>query len=162
MDMLTPFEKTVDEHGAAILRVCRSMLGTGPDADDAWSETFPAALRAWPTLPDSTNVEAWLVRVAQRKSIDIIRARARAAVPTDPLPETVLGFESDSTRVWDEVAALPPAQRHAVAYHYFAGLPHAETAELLGSTSQAVRRASADGIRNLRRALLSDSRKEDR
>ena len=48
------------------------------------------------------------------------------------------------------MAALPERQRLAVAYHYLGGLPHAETAELIGGSAQAVRRAAADGIKNLR------------
>src|SRR5690625_2107398 len=86
MKMKHPFERAVEGHGETVLRVCRAVLGPGADAVDAWSETFLAALRSWPELPDDTNVEAWLVRVARRKAIDITRARARHAVPTDDLP----------------------------------------------------------------------------
>src|SRR5699024_11034515 len=83
MEMTEPFERAVQQHGATVLRVGRAHVGTSTDADDAWSETFLAALRAWPDLQDETNVEAWLVRVAQRKANDITRARARHAVPVD-------------------------------------------------------------------------------
>jgi len=44
---LPPFEQAVTVHGAAVLRVCRALLGTH-DAEDAWSETFLAALKAYP------------------------------------------------------------------------------------------------------------------
>lgn len=70
MKMKQPFDDAVKQHGATVLRVCRAVLGPGADADDAWSETFLAALRAWPDLPAGTNVEAWLVRVARNKAID--------------------------------------------------------------------------------------------
>src|SRR5436190_1062659 len=54
---LEPFEAVVRRHGPAVLRVCRAVVG--PDAaDDAWSETFLAALRAYPELPPGSNVEA--------------------------------------------------------------------------------------------------------
>ncbi|MFZ2509948.1 MAG: sigma-70 family RNA polymerase sigma factor, partial [Gordonia sp. (in: high G+C Gram-positive bacteria)] len=69
--MKQPFETAVSAHGRTVLRVCRAVLGAGADADDAWSETFLAALRAWPGLDDDVNVEAWLVRVAHRKAIDV-------------------------------------------------------------------------------------------
>lgn len=154
MTMKIPFEQAVEQHGETVLRVCRAVLGPGPDADDAWSETFVAALTAWPDLPEATNVEAWLVRVSQRKAIDVTRARARHAVPTDRLPERVSrrGNPGDDThRVWSSVAALPERQRLAVAYHYLGGLPHAETAEIIGGTPEAVRRAASDGIKSLRR-----------
>lgn len=151
--MKRPFEQAVERHGETVLRVCRAVLGPGLDADDAWSETFLAALQAWPDLPEDTNTEAWLVRVAHRKAIDITRVRARHAIPTDDLPEQVspLGNPGgDEYGVWATVAALPERQRLAVAYHYLGGLPHAETAELIGGRTDAVRRAAADGIKSLR------------
>lgn len=138
-----------------MLRVCRAVLGYGPDADDAWSETFLAALRAWPDLGEGVNVEAWLVRVARNKAIDVTRLRGRQAIPVAEVPEgpAVIdgGGSIDGRELWDAVAALPERQRLAVAYHYFGGLSHVETAELIGGSAQAVRRAAADGIRNLRR-----------
>ena len=159
MTMKTPFEQAVTQHGATVLRVCRAVLGPGDDADDAWSESFLALLRSWPDLDEETNVEAWLVRVAHRKAIDITRRRGRHAVPTDKLPEQVSGLGNpghDGAAVWEAVAALPERQRLAVAYHYFGGLPHADTAALIGGSAAAVRRASADGIRTLRRTYLTE------
>jgi DNA-directed RNA polymerase specialized sigma24 family protein len=49
------------------------------------------------------------------------------------------------------VRRLPTKQRHAVAYHYLAGLPHADVAAILGGSTAAARRAAADGIATLRR-----------
>lgn len=152
--MKQPFDEVVEQHGALVLRVCRSVLGAGPDADDAWSETFLAALRAWPDLDDATNVEAWLVRVAQRKAIDITRARARHAIPTDSIPDAVATEGNPgigNAEVWDDVAALPERQRLAIGYHYLGRLTHVETAELIGGTPDAVRRAAADGLKTLRK-----------
>lgn len=159
-----PFEHAVRRHGETVLRVCRAALGVSSDAEDAWSETFLAALRAWPELADDTNVEAWLVRVAHRKAIDIIRARARHAIPSDDLPEQRSAPGSptgDEHGIWAAVAALPERQRLALAYHYFGGLPHAETAELIGGTTDAVRRAAADGIKSLRKTYLADTRTKE-
>jgi RNA polymerase sigma factor (sigma-70 family) len=140
-----------------VLRVCTAVLGPGPDAEDAYSETFLSALRSWPDLADDTNVEAWLVRVAQRKAVDVIRARARRAIPSAAVPDRESAHNGDS-EVWHVVAKLPERQRLAVAYHYLGGLPHAETAELTGSTPAAVRRAAADGIKALRSALADPSK----
>ena len=147
-----PFERAMADHGPTVLRVCTAVLGPGPDAEDAYSETFLSALRSWLDLADDTNVEAWLVRVAQRKAVDVIRARARHAVPSAAVPDRESTHTGDS-EVWHVVAKLPERQRLAVAYHYLGGLPHAETAELTGSTPAAVRRAAADGIKALRSAL---------
>ncbi|MCL2582802.1 MAG: RNA polymerase sigma factor [Streptosporangiales bacterium] len=148
--MQQPFEKVVEQHGGTVLRVCRVLLASH-DAEDAWSETFLAALRAYPGLPETANVEAWLVTIARRKAIDVLRARQRRPVPTGdvPEPEPAPGPDDDPG-LWQAVAALPGKQRQAVAYHYVAGLPYAEIAAILGGTADAARRAAADGIRNLR------------
>jgi RNA polymerase sigma factor (sigma-70 family) len=161
--MKHPFEQAVQRHGETVLRVCRAVLGPGADADDAWSETFLAALQAWPDLEEDTNVEAWLVRVAHRKAIDITRARVRHAAPTDELPEhpSCRGNPGgDEYGIWAAVAALPERQRLAIAYHYLGGLPHAETAGLIGGSTDAVRRAAADGLKTLRRTLHAGQRPE--
>lgn len=154
--MRRPFEQAVDEHGPTVLRVCRALLGCGPDAEDAWSETYLAALHAWSDLDESTNVEAWLVRVAQRKVIDARRRRTRHAVPTADLPEAPSPLGDPGTAepgLWEAVGALPDRQREALANHYLGGLPHTETAELTGSTPAAVRRAAADGLAALRTTI---------
>jgi len=148
-----PFQHIVEQHGATVLRVCRAVLGPD-DAQDAWSETFLAALRAYPDLETGANVQAWLVTIAHRKAIDITRARARAAIPVAELPErsSSVGVPGPGGQeLWADVAALPDKQRMAVAYHYLAGLPYAEVAEIVGGTVDAARRAAADGITTLRR-----------
>lgn len=99
------------------------------------------------------------MRVAHRKAIDITRARARHAIPSAELPEQVSSLGNpgtDETEVWHAVAALPQRQRLAVAYHYLGGLPHADTAELIGGSADAVRRAAADGIKRLRKTYRAD------
>ena len=83
---LQPFDEVVAEHGQVVLRVCRALLGP-VEADDAWSETFLAALRAYPDLRPDSNVGGWLVTIAHRKSIDQLRAAKRAPRPSDDLPE---------------------------------------------------------------------------
>jgi RNA polymerase sigma factor (sigma-70 family) len=151
---LEPFEAVVRRHGPTVLRVCRAVVG--PDAaDDAWSETFLAALRAYPELPPGSNVEAWLVTIAHRKAVDQLRATARRAVPLADLPEsrsrTGLPGEEDR-ELWEALAALPDKQRQTVAYHHLAGMPYAEIAALVGGTPEAARRAAADGVAALRRS----------
>jgi RNA polymerase sigma factor (sigma-70 family) len=149
-----PFERVVAEHGGTVLRVCRVLLGRH-DADDAWSETFLAAMRAFPDLPETANVEAWLVTIAHRKTIDVLRARRRQPAPVGELPAEQAGTgvpgADDDDGLWQAVRALPDKQRQAVAYHHVAGLPYAEIARILGGTTEAARRAAADGIKNLRK-----------
>lgn len=152
---MQPFERIVTTHGAMVLRVCRAVVGP-VDAEDAWSETFLSALRSYPDLPADANVEAWLVRVAHRKAVDITRRRSRLPLPVDEVPEQ--GAAPDDPHEHDDLygalSGLPEKQRLCVAYHHLGGLAFAEVAALVGGTEAAARRASADGIVALRGRLL--------
>lgn len=132
-----------------VFRVCRAILPPH-DADDAWSETFLAALRAYPELDPATNLEAWLVTVAHRKAIDV--TRRRRPEPVAQVPEHHIEAP-ERHQVWELVADLAPKQRQVIAYHYIAGMPYAEIAALLGGTPEAARRAGADGVKRLRTKL---------
>ncbi|HEY5222209.1 MAG TPA: RNA polymerase sigma factor [Microbacteriaceae bacterium] len=159
--MKKPFENVVAEHGPMVLRVCRAVVGFD-DADDAWSETFISAMKAYPALPDDANIEAWLVTIAHRKAIDIIRVQKRIAIPVDEVPDrpSSIGVPgSTDHEVWDYVKFLPEKQRQAVAYHFLGGLPYGEIAETLGGTTAAARRAAADGIKSLRKTFAGQDSK---
>ncbi len=148
-----PFEDVVRLHGPTVLRVCRAVLGPA-EADDAWSETFLSAMRAYPDLPAGSNLEAWLVTIAKRKAIDQHRAVARNPMPVEAVPErATVDFGSsryDDDALWNALKALPAKQREAIAYHHVAGLPYKEVALILGNNESAARRAAADGMKALR------------
>lgn len=150
--MTIPFDRVVREHGPTVLRVCRAAVGTQA-ADDVWSETFLAALRAYPGLPGDANVEAWLVTIARRKAVDHHRAAERA-VPVADTPEAAVPDVDHPLRLDVEraVAALPPRQRLAVTMHHLAGWPWPVVADAVGCSPAAARRAGSDGIAALRRS----------
>ena len=176
---MPPFEVLVAHHGTAVLRVCRALVGP-MDADDVWQETFLAALRVYPTTGNIRNREAWLVTIARNKAMDHHRKSTRLPLPNggpgiaelglaEPgsggpsFGETRLGGGDDVVRaveagetaavVWAALATLAPMQREAVIYHHLAGLRYAEVAGILGNSEAAARRASADGMRALRKLL---------
>jgi RNA polymerase sigma factor (sigma-70 family) len=155
METKPPFETVVTDHGTTVLRVCRAVLGVH-DADDAWSETMLAALAAYDRLPAGADVRAWLVTIAHRKAIDVLRAASRRAMPVGEVPDAAsrIGIpDAAHGELWRAVAALPERQRLAVAAHHVAGLPYAEAAVAIGGTADAVRRAASDGMAALRRTL---------
>jgi RNA polymerase sigma factor (sigma-70 family) len=158
---LRPFEEIVAEHGEVVMRVCRALLG-GRDAEDAWSETFLAALRRYPDLAPDSNVKGWLVTIAHNKAIDALRATSRRPVPSAELPEPVAAAEAGDGlepggALRRAIDALAPKQRAAVVFRYVADLSYDEIGELIGSTPSAARRSAADGIANLRTAYRKDT-----
>ena len=149
------------EHGAVVLRVCRAVLGPD-DAEDAWSETFLAALRAYPRLRPDSEVRAWLVTIAHRKAIDGYRARRRAPLPVESLPHepaTADVHEMPDEELLAAVDALPDKQRQVVAYRYLADLSYAAIAAIVGGSEAAARRSAADGIAALRRTYAQEEKK---
>ena len=156
---MQPFEAIVAEHGAVVMRVSRALLGS-VDADDAWSETFLAALRAYPSLRPGSNVRGWLVTIAHNKAVDQIRARQRVPAPAGDVPERLAGEEPGPEPADAELraalAGLPPKQQAAVVYRYLADLSYADVAALLDCSQAAARRSAADGIAHLRRHYGKD------
>ena len=147
-------------HGPTVLRVCRALLPPA-DAEDAWSETFLAALRAYPAIRQDSNLEAWLVTIARRKAIDARRAGARRPATVALAPELVTTVDAPSPwtaddDLWAAMRDLPPRQREAIVYHHVAGLPYAAIAAALGTTETAARRAAADGVKRLRTMIDPD------
>lgn len=152
------------EHGPTVLRICRAVLGPA-DAEDAWAETFLSAMKAYPELRPGSNVEAWLVTIAKHKAIDSNRRRARLPVPVEDIQDRASASSvdpTDSEELWTALQGLARKQREAVAYHYLAGLPYAEVAEILGNSESAARRAAADGIRKLRETYRQAEQEETR
>lgn len=157
-----PFEAIVARHGQTVLRVCRAVLRP-VDAEDAWSETFLAALKAFPKLPDDANVEAWLVTIAHPKAIDITRAEARREVPVAAVPERPSVQRTDgrdldlkvlailAARVSPRILNAPKRLDAAVREidEYFAGMRHGFDLPLDFSLSKGFRRLVLDHLSNI-------------
>jgi len=154
---MQPFEEIVAEHGEVVMRVCRALLRPA-DADDAWSDTFLSALRAYPDLRPDSNVRGWLVTIAHRKALDVIR-KSKRVDPVAAVPEQSRGgdvHELPDHELRDALTALPPKQLAAVVLHYLGDLPYADVAAALDTSAAAARRSAADGIANLRTSYLSN------
>jgi RNA polymerase sigma factor (sigma-70 family) len=153
MAELPPFQTLIDEHATEVMAVLRGAVGR-EGAEDAFQETFLAALRAYPGLRDARNLRGWLVTIAHRKAIDHHRAKGRDPVPVATLrEEPVLDPDPADREVWGAVAALPPKQRAAVTLRFASDLPHEEIAAALGCSPEAARRSLHEGLKRLRKEL---------
>jgi RNA polymerase sigma factor (sigma-70 family) len=152
---LPPFQALLDEHRVDVYRFLVATAGP-QDADDCFQETWIAALRAYPRLRRADNLRAWLLRIAQNKAIDAHRARARRAVPVEPLPEPEPGpaqrenLADGRPDLWARVRELPPKQRTAVFCRSVLGMGYPELAALLECSEDAARRNVHEGLKRLR------------
>lgn len=153
MAELPPFQTLIDDHATEVMALLRGAVGR-QGADDAFQETFLAALRAYPGLRDARNLRGWLVTIAHRKAIDHHRARGRAPVPVAEVREEP-SWDPDPTdgEIWVAVAALPPKQRAAVTLRFASDLPHEEIAAALGCSPAAARRSLHEGLKRLRKEI---------
>jgi RNA polymerase sigma factor (sigma-70 family) len=147
-----PFERIVAEHGETVWRVCRGLLREH-DAEDAWSETFLAALKAWDRF-EGDRVRGWLVTIAHRKALDVLRASSRVETREEGPPDSTVDRGGRDLDLWAALARLPDGQRAAVVHHHLAGLPFDEVAAVTGTTPSAARKAASDGVRRLRILLV--------
>jgi RNA polymerase sigma factor (sigma-70 family) len=154
---LPPFQTLLDRHGRDVHRFL--IANVGPiDADDCWQETWLSALRAYPSLTDTSNLRAWVFTIAHHKMIDHVRARGRRAVPvaeaaelasTNAAPAAALPDE----QLWTSVAQLPTKQRTAVTLRFLIDSSYGEIADVMGTSEEAARRNVYEALKRLRKEL---------
>jgi RNA polymerase sigma factor (sigma-70 family) len=152
---LPPFQVLLEEHRTDVYRFLVATAGAS-EADDAFQETWIAALRAYPKLRGADNLRAWLFRIAQNKSIDAHRARGRRAVPVPALPERPSPAVEEDPELWARLRELPAKQRTAVFCRSVLGMPYGELATLLETSEDAARRNVHEGLKRLREELTHD------
>ena len=151
-----PFQRFLDAHRDDVWRFLVSAVGRA-EAEDCFQETFVAALRAYPRLRADSNLRAWVLTIAHRKSLDAHRARARRALPMeDPAALDIRAAACPPPpdhALWGAVEELPARQRSAVVLRYVADLPHSEIAAAIGCSEEAARRSLHEGLSKLRKVV---------
>src|SRR5262245_66382058 len=66
-------------------------------AEDALSEAFVSALTDWPQNGCPSNPEAWLLTVARRKLLDLVRGRRHTEAATERLNLLAEGLDAAAT-----------------------------------------------------------------
>jgi RNA polymerase sigma factor (sigma-70 family) len=149
-----PFQRFLDDHRDSVWRFAVASVGR-QDADDVFQETFLSAMRAYPRLRPDSNLQAWVLTIAHRKALDHHRARARRPVPGEVPEVAVTDSEPVDDALWDQVRALPPKQRGAVALRYAADLDYEAIGKALGTSADAARRNVHEGIKKLRQEVAA-------
>jgi RNA polymerase sigma-70 factor (ECF subfamily) len=156
----------LDAFRPALVGYCYRMLGSVFEAEDAVQE---AMVRAWQSadgFEGRASARTWLYRIATNICLDVLRGRARRAVPMDlgpasavaaivevprvdrpwltPIPdpaEAAVSKESIRLAFVAAIQFLPPRQRAVLILRDALGWSAAEVAELLGSTMASVNSA---------------------
>ncbi len=154
------FAVLVERHGAAVLRVCRGVLGDPHQADDAFQATFLVLARKARTIRDRDAVNRWLMGVAHRVAGCARSAALRRRAHERKAAEgAAVSVEPEEPGDWvpmlrEEVGRLPMKFRTPVMLCYLEGLTQEEVAKRLGWPIGTLRSRVARGRERLRSRLV--------
>jgi GDPmannose 4,6-dehydratase len=138
------FEAFYGAHRPAIAAYARRRVSR-PDAEDVVAQVFLVAWRRFEVVPPHPEDRLWLFGVARRMVADHRRSTIRRLRLHDRLktelrepPDNGDSFLVLQARMESALQALRPAEREVLQLVLWEGRNHAETAELLGCTANAV------------------------
>jgi len=152
-----------------VVRVCRRLLGAGASSEDAASEVFLRARRAFHTYDRRRSFRNWLLSIASHHCIDQLRRRALearlfedgdfrtedlAAPGPSPLRQVVHAEERESVVL--AIESLPEKYRLPLVLRYFSDLDYQAMAGLLGVTRNQVGTLLFRAKRKLRDKLAEE------
>lgn len=127
-----------------VQRLCRRMLASRDESDDAASEVFLRAHRALDAYDTARPFRSWLLAIAAHHCVDRLRRRtteSRLFEPGDFDPDRIAapGPSPLQQRLTEEVRehllaaleALPDRYRAPLVLRYFAGFDYSEIGEVL-------------------------------
>jgi RNA polymerase sigma factor (sigma-70 family) len=164
------FEAIFDRHHRGVLALCRHLLGSPEEAEDAVQHTFAAAFRQLVEREPPEHLRAWLYATARHRCLDVLRARRE--LPSEVTVSVAAGLSdeverrSDLRDLVDDIGRLPEAQRAALVMSEIGDLGHAEVAEVLGCSREKVRalvyqaRSTLSGWRDARALPCGEVREE--
>jgi RNA polymerase sigma-70 factor (ECF subfamily) len=142
------FEALVKRHGPRVLGVCRQILRSHHDAEDAFQATFLLLARKAGTIRKGDSVGHWLHGVAHRlavrskagasRRVEIERS-ARGLAMTTGRPDDDVDRREVRRVVHEEIDRLPEKLRRAILLCYVEGMSNEAAAQLLGCPSSTLK-----------------------
>ncbi|GEM_PF-2667703 len=135
------FVHLYEQHGEALIRYCRFLTRSAPEAEDLLQESW---LKAWSFFQKSERVwnRTYLRRIAYHAWIDRMR-RTQLEQTADARQDKERDEEADPLRLWSAaerlVQILTPDQRTAYLLMEYMRFTAAETAELMHTTEGGVK-----------------------
>lgn len=150
-----------ERYGPAVLRVVSASLASRADAEDVVQTTFVTAWRSRESFdPAKGSLLVWLLTIARRRAIDVLRSRGRdehvvrvlyrtngGAADDEPVrPERVV----DRMVVLEAIGELPPQQQRVLLLAFYDDLTHEQIAATTGLPLGTVKSHLRRGMARLR------------
>ncbi len=129
-----------------VYRYAYSRIGTRAEAEEAVSQTFLAAMEAFPRYRDDGRFAAWLFSIARRKTLDHFREAKRTIDLTDNLPsmekdlQLLVEQRDHKTRLTALLHTLPEDEQELLRLRYAAALNFAEIGKLTNLSPDAAKK----------------------
>ncbi|WP_433444160.1 SigE family RNA polymerase sigma factor [Nonomuraea sp. CA-141351] len=156
------FAEFVRHRGEHHLKTAVLLTGDWHSAEDLVQAGLGKLYKVWHRLDTTSGPDAYLRRILVNTYRSWWRARWRREIPRADLPDragaTDVGeARAVATDVRRALAKLPVKQRTALVLRFFADLPEAEVAELMGCSTGTVKTHTHRGLRAMRQLISPDA-----
>ncbi|RNM16814.1 sigma-70 family RNA polymerase sigma factor [Nocardioides pocheonensis] len=163
------FGQLYDHYQPSVYRFLYYRVGSMTLAEDLTAETFFRALRSMHSFRwQGKDFGAWLMTIARNLTADHFKAgRTRLEQTTEDMqtldstsegPEIEVLSSLTNEALLRALGELPTEQRECLIMRFLQGLSIAETAEILGRSSGAVKQLQLRGVRNLAKLIPAGER----
>lgn len=163
------FGQLYDHYQPSVYRFLYYRVGSMTLAEDLTAETFFRALRSMHSFRwQGRDFGAWLMTIARNLTADHFKAgRTRLEQTTEDMqtldttsdsPEVEVLSSLTNEALLRALGELPTEQRECLIMRFLQGLSIAETAEILGRSSGAVKQLQLRGVRNLAKLIPAGER----
>lgn len=137
--------------------------GSHDDACDVVQDVFVRVAEQRERLRTIRDPRSWLLTVARRVAVDVVRRRKRRA--TEPIEERCAFLEAppadaarglDATRACALLAELPARQREVIYLHHHAGCTFSAIGDIVGCPTFTAASRYRLGIAKLRRLMETE------
>jgi RNA polymerase sigma-70 factor (ECF subfamily) len=146
------FERLVERHAAAVLRLAIVLTDDRASAEDAMQQTFLSAYRSAASFRADASVRTWLLRIVRNTAYRLAAKRGREDLMEEPLMTLGIhaGWGSDNPEALAMAAErrdslrralddLPAADREVLILRDIEGLRGSEAAEVMGIGEPALK-----------------------
>jgi RNA polymerase sigma-70 factor (ECF subfamily) len=164
------FDEIVLRHQDRIYGLCRRMLGSPQDAEDAAQDTFLKAYQNLGSFEPRASLSTWLYRIAMNTCIDRSRKPVFGSLfrrspegeelmieppSQDPSPERLAEAKQQDRALWQGLGRLSPKLRAAILLKELEGLSYEQIAEVfgisLGTVKSRISRAREELLEQMER-----------
>jgi RNA polymerase sigma-70 factor (sigma-E family) len=159
LDAYDAVTKLYSLHYRSLVRLAGLLVRDEPTAEEVVQECFVAMHDGWHRLREEEKALSYLKQAVVNRARSVLRHRSvmdrNAPKPAPDMPSAEQGAIAQLERrdVIAALQALPARQREALVLRYYADLPEAQIAKMMGISKGAVKSHTARGMASLRAVL---------